>query len=50
MAFVISFPFLPVPLTSFLIWNEKVLYVLVFSPRQFNSPSNSFDSSVKRQW
>ena len=50
MAFVISFPFLRVPLTSFLIWNEKVLYVLVFSPRQFNSPSNSFDSSVKRQW
>ena len=24
-----------------------VLYVLGFSPRQFNSPSNSFASSVK---
>ena len=50
MVFVISFPFIPVPLTSFLILNEKVLYVLGFPPRQFNSPSNSFASSVKRKW
>ena len=41
MVFAVSSPFLLIPLTSFVIGNEKVLYVPVFSFRQLNPPSSS---------
>ena len=50
MAFVISFPFLSMLLTSFVIGTEKVLHFLVFSPGQLNSPSNYFTSSFMIKW
>ena len=41
MVFAVSSPFLLIPLTSFVIGNEKVLYVPVFCFRQLNPPSSS---------
>ena len=41
MFFVILFPFLSVPVTSFSIGTEKVIYFLAFSPKQVNCFSSS---------
>ena len=49
MVFV-SFPFLSILLTSFVIGTEKILYFPVFSPKELNSPSNSFASSSMIKW
>ena len=41
MFFVILFPFLSVPVTSFSIGTEKVIYFLAFSPKEVNCFSSS---------
>ena len=47
MVFPISFPFLPILVTYFVIGTENVLQKFsVFSPRQLNSLSNSFACSL----
>ena len=38
IVFVISYPFLPVLLTSLSVVTEKVMYFPVFSPKQLNCP------------
>ena len=50
MAFVISFPFLSILITSFSIGTVKVMYFSVFYPKQVNFPSNSSASSFVIEW
>ena len=48
MVFVISPPFILIIITSFCIETEKVMYCLIFSPKQVNCPSNSSSSSYEK--
>ena len=50
MAFVISFPFLSIFVTSFSTGTEKVMYFSVFSLKELSCPSNPYAGSFMMKW